>query len=97
MIVFKSGVLREKSALFFPHLVVLYVKQVPGTCFTSSLHFVVSLSEKRRVAHRETTFLLLQKDELLKKYPFYFGSSEKLLIFALGEINFQENEKIRDC
>ena len=62
-----------------------------------SLHFVVSLSEKRRVAHRETTFLLLQKDELLKKYPFYFGSSEKLLIFALGEINFQENEKIRDC
>ena len=62
-----------------------------------SLHFVVSLSEKRCVAHRETTFLLLQKDELLKKYPFYFGSSEKLLIFALGEINFQENEKIRDC
>ena len=62
-----------------------------------ALHFVVSLSEKRRVAHRETTYLLLQKDELLKKYPFYFGSSEKLLIFALGEINFQENEKIRDC
>ena len=40
-------------SVFFVHFFVF------GINISLSLHFVVSLSEKRRVAHRETTFLFL--------------------------------------